>query len=493
MKTIISKTAVILLLASLLISAVSCSSEKGGDTSVDAGNTAEEVQTEAETEDTYFKEVLVPKDFSGASYTMYLRSDVDTGDFVIEEEDGDIVDDAVYKRNLDVSERFNVVFKYNYDDTQNTTYETPGIQAIRAGDHANDILALHGAHVYHNALQGLFLDWNKNAKYNDFTAPYWDQGFVENNAFAGKLYGITGSITYTNIGGAFCIFFNKEICDNYGMKYPYQSVLDGKWTFDQYLEMSETATYDLNGDGRIEPSSDQLGLYSSTWRFPIGAFYMAGDRIITLDNEGVPELTAYNERTNVILERIKNYCTGDNVYLMDLNGQYDGNLFRQERALFLGAQVSNLEGYRDIEAEIGVIPYPKYDDTTESYYSLIDAGMSVFSLPITASNADLEMISTITEALAYEGHRDVIPAYFETALKTKYSRDNESEDMLQMIFESRYVDYGFFDATINWDLSYIGRSMLMVNKNFTSFYEGIRKSTERQLQSVYEEYLKLEY
>lgn len=50
------------------------------------------------------------------------------------------------------------------------------------------------------------------------------------------------------------------------------------------------------------------------------------------------------------------------------------------------------------------------------------------------------------EILNYESYKTVIPAYYETALKTKYSRDAESSEMIDLIFASRKIDIG--DSTL---------------------------------------------
>jgi len=482
-----------LLAAALLLSTVGCSSSPTSDqTTNDNPSSDPSAVTEAPVVDPL--DQLGEYDFGGASYTMYLRKDpnYNPDDFVVEQGTGDIVNDAVYARNLKISERFHINFSYNYDDTNTSTYNTPGIVAIQAGDHANDIFAMHGAHLFYNATRGMFLDWNVYMENNDLSQTWWDQDFRTKTAIGGKLFGMTGAISYNSIGGTFCIFFNKEIATRYELEFPYQSVLDGTWTFEKFQTMSRAVTADLNGDGTISADADQYGLYSSSWGFPIATFYMAGDSIITLDEEGTPTLTAHNERTEDIMQKLKNYYSEPGALIPGYTDQTDIDLFRMERALFGSASMGALIRYRDMEAEIGVVPYPKYDENTDRYYSLVDAGENVFSIPTTAVNNDMTKISIITEALAIEGYYSVLPIYYEKALKTKYARDNESEQMLEMITASRYFDYGYFDATIDWNLSYIGRTMLNQTKDFASYYASIRKSAEKNLDKVFQMYLDVE-
>lgn len=44
--------------------------------------------------------------------------------------------------------------------------------------------------------------------------------------------------------------------------------------------------------------------------------------------------------------------------------------------------------------------------------------------------------------MACESRKSVIPAYYEVALKVKFTRDEESAKMLDLAFENRVFDYG---------------------------------------------------
>ena len=68
---------------------------------------------------------------------------------------------------------------------------------------------------------------------------------------------------------------------------------------------------------------------------------------------------------------------------------------------------------------------------------MVDGSHDILAVPITATN--LERTGIITEALSAESYKRVIPAYYETALKTKYARDDESVQMLDMIANSRGI------------------------------------------------------
>ena len=52
------------------------------------------------------------------------------------------------------------------------------------------------------------------------------------------------------------------------------------------------------------------------------------------------------------------------------------------------------------------------------------------------------MTGVILEAMASDSAQHLVPAFYETLLKSKLSRDNDSEEMLDLIFASRSFDMG---------------------------------------------------
>ena len=61
------------------------------------------------------------------------------------------------------------------------------------------------------------------------------------------------------------------------------------------------------------------------------------------------------------------------------------------------------------------------------------------------------MLSVILETLCYESTDTLVKAYYEILLKTKTSRDNDSEDMLDLIFQNRVYSAG---AVYHWDIAH---------------------------------------
>ena len=106
------------------------------------------------------------------------------------------------------------------------------------------------------------------------------------------------------------------------------------------------------------------------------------------------------------------------------------------------------------------------------------------AIPVTVQN--MEMAGIITEAMCAESYKLVIPAYYDTALKYKGTRDETSVEILDMIVNARVFDMGYvYDG---WK----GASFLIQNmvrdsgSNFASTWAGKEQSVTAHYAEVIE-------
>ena len=287
------------------------------------------------------------------------------------------------------------------------------------------------------------------------------------------------------------MFFNKNLFDIYGIEYPYDDVEKGSWTFDKLLSITKLGSSDLNGDGVITADADRYGFdMANVYSYPTTALYCGGDRVIKKDSEGLPVLAVYNERTVNIYEKLFDILRTNCAAIRDtaLWGNPENiDIFKDGRALIGAGGMGTIVSYRAMEDEIGIIPAPKYDETTPKYYSIVEAYGRLLTVPVTANN--LERLSIITEALCAEGHRTIIPTYYERALKTKFSRDAESETMLDYIKNSAVYDYGYLNSSSLTGVLAIPVSILIYSNNpdFTSHYNGNERSVHTNIEKLIEQ------
>ena len=81
----------------------------------------------------------------------------------------------------------------------------------------------------------------------------------------------------------------------------------------------------------------------------------------------------------------------------------------------------------------------------------------------------------LVDALARDSHYDLLPTYREVVLKTKYSRDEDSAEMLDIIFASRVYDLG-------WIYDWAGVTSLLKNlkdkDTFFSDYAALKTAID---------------
>ena len=137
--------------------------------------------TSAEPEATTIDSLPEDLDFGGRTVTWFVRSDPPSPEYYVEEQTGDIVDDAIFNRNQQVCERLNVNFDF---------FEIPGAWANRdsfnqtiqssilAGDGAYDILAGYSMCIASISANGLLQDL-ASTEYLDFDQPWWSDSLIE--------------------------------------------------------------------------------------------------------------------------------------------------------------------------------------------------------------------------------------------------------------------------------------------------------------------------
>ena len=145
--------------------------------------------------------------------------------------------------------------------------------------------------------------------------------------------------------------------------------------------------------------------------------------------------------------------------------------------------LGSAQGLRDMDDDFGVIPYPKFDENDE-YSTAINGAAPLVIIPVSVS--DVNRTGAITEALAAYGHRDVIPAFYEKSLKSKYARDEESEEMMDLIKDSIIYDIGY---VAGGPLQSVGRDLSKATtRDFSSFYAARESSAKKSVEEFNKDY-----
>ena len=420
-----------------------------GDTTDDGGKTTETTSTGEVTTVEEGPQLELPDvNYEGKEFTILSTVHADY-EYVSEEQTGDIVSDAVYNRNRNVEEllgiNLNIITEPgHWDDRDNFNHLITS--SVMSGDGAYDLVNGVTVCVLLVAGDGLFVN-ALDLDYINFDKPWWIQGMEDDLAIGGKLFGFIGDASLSMYKDLTVIYFNKTLLENYNLENPYDLVREGKWTIDKLSEMSSAAASDLNGDGKMDTATDQFGYVTAA--VPQRTFQTATEfKVFRYDENKNPYVADLTEHEISVFEKLNKFV-GDT---MTNSSQYANdqtvvsNIFNDERSLFMCQFLYVTEYLRDMKSDFGIIPVPKYDENQENYHTQIGTSTSMFFIPRTTN--DLDLTSMVCEALSYYSWRDVVPAYYEIALKEKYTRDEDVKEMLELIRNSAQMDFTFAYSTL---------------------------------------------
>jgi len=432
-----NKKTLCLLLALLMLSAVSCGDKTTAET------TAATSAAETEPVDTSIKTNLpADLDFAGASYRIHNLESTSYYDTIVAmEQTGDNLNDAIYNRDQSLMQDMNFVFEEtigNADAHGALVKETKNM--IMSGDDAYDMYVLVDWSGYSVAQEGYALPIS-SIPYVDVSREYWSQSIHTDMSIGGKLYFAFGDHNLSTYDSVNVLLFNKAMALDLGLADHYETVLEGNWTLDLMEEYMHLASYDADGDGAWT-ETDRYGITSHSKQI-LPVFWVASDmRVIEKDNEDIPVFNlAANEQFDTMYTRILSMMHNDHLLFMsDGFKDYANNtLFIEGGALYNVVRVAFMHYYRDMDIDYGIIPYPKWDAAQENYCSRTE-GAYIHVYPTTLTQ--YELAGAVTEAMACASLNDVVPMYYDVVLKNKYSRDENSTAMLDLIYGNRVYDLG---------------------------------------------------
>ena len=409
--------------------------------------------------------------------------------------DGDVMDDEVYARRRAVEERFDVSLTYAVEPGSwsfKDGYQNIIRGTVLGGDSTYDIVTGQSNIVQPLNVEGLFANL-LDAQYIDLTKPWWVEAYTNGVNLNGSVMTVCGDCALSSFSNANVIFFNKSVMDDRSIAYPYDDALEGKWTLDKMLSLSESVTADLDGDGKI--SLDDLhGLCA--YNNSIQPFFSACGLAYTEENEdGIRVLLTPSERLLDAADRLNAFCHTDS--FIDSNSAYQmtgvntepamHEHFKEGKYLFMGLVLEGIEALRDMEVDFGILPYPKYDEEQSRYYTTILRRYTVSAVPISASSADNSAL--ILEALSSEGYRSVIPRYYEIALKGKYVRDESSSQVLDLIKDSLYLEFvDLYYNDLGFSDFFAGYVMTAAEGTYMSQFQSNQKVWAKKLETLYKAY-----
>ena len=471
--------------AALMLSAFSCGSGgEGKDSSTSApDSTGEETTAPEETDGLPEKDMdkfeLKIVHFDG-NWLSWALTKLDA-----ESETGDRLNDAIYKRNRNMEERFNCEINV----TGKETITASDIQSeIMAGDSNYDVWFMYDNWTL-GAVEYL-LPWEE-LPYINLDREWWNPSATEVFNLEGKTYAAAGNYSLSVLSRASGFAFNKDIYNKMNRSENiYDLAREGKWTIDVMYDTAKNAYIDLDGDSSMN-ENDQYGI-SGSWKETFWRFLSGSDvRFISKDSNSDPvfDLQKNEAAINKML-KIFDLFTEKGIYYnpqtKDVHSVQDSEeIFADGRLLFKTVNLFDLEALRTCDIDIGILPCPKYDENQENYYAP-SFGAEISVLLKTLPEERKENVGMLLEALAYDTNANILPEYKEVLLKTKLARDNESEEMIDIIINSISFDFGINAWQNEVGVPIVQRIYVKNDPNVASTLAKMQKSVDAQIKKLVE-------
>ncbi|MBE6561254.1 MAG: hypothetical protein E7662_09010 [Ruminococcaceae bacterium] len=498
-----------LLLAAMMASAslLACSDtpETPDDTGTGTDSAAADTSTvteEVTTQDpTLTDELPTDKKFSNMDFVI-LGRDYPEGsvawkivDIYTAEETGERINDAVYARNLALNERFGIVVKQDLVTDARSEAE----KRITAGENSfaliQEALDRQGALI----VGGYILEMTP-LQYLNFDKAWWDTDGVNGLSIAGKVFTAMGSGQLNAYKATWVSLFNKKLAKDANLPDLYQVVRDGKWTLDKLLEYASATAKDLNGDGKMEWTVDRFGVGIENG-ISIPLIMGTGTSLTRFNKDGSFELLIDSEEVAKAAEKIWNFYYSDANTILNVE-KLSGvtNRWVAYRSQFasdnFGFMLTHLGTPTliagEMQSDFGILPFPKVYAEQEEYISAIQYG-NMHSLCIPKIAEDPNRTAMLTEAYQMYSHDTVRPAYYDYTLTLRASRDNESAEMLDIIFANRNLDVSLlYNSTTKAETTLTNIAKEPSAFNFASTMAAQKATIKTNLDTVVQAILKAE-
>ena len=434
-----------LLAVLLLTSAFASCAEEAPAAGTETDAQSKEV-TEAETEasELLYSNQLTPIDYNGAAFKIQTSNNVNGMDYNIlhnyaDAETGEVINDALFRRDRFMEETFNVVMNYTCDETSSAPQmATQLTKNVMAGDDSYHLIIQDHATVTKGmAQQGAIYPLN----YIDtihLDAEYWMPELNQSSYIGNSLYYPSCMISPRYFGSLYIMMFNRDIARDLDLEDPYTLVNEGKWTFDKMIELGRQAVKDMDGDSKI--TGDGIDRVGVAFESHEGFILAAGFHFVENKNDALVS-GLENAKLIEFIQHFTDVFTETGMYNSG-NPNCDGAAVTNNGvALFDNPCTFSLEEYRDLPYDYGLLPMPKLDEAQEKYIGFAQPWINASpAIPVTVTGDTLDMVGTLTDAMVAYGYDYVKPAVYDNVIRLKGTRDEQSALIVDKIFSNVAVE-----------------------------------------------------
>ena len=461
-----AKTLLALVLVFIMVVALFASCTPTETTESTPATSTPETSTETSVDPNAPLDDLPERDFGGEDFVIYSREETEY-EFLADELNEEFINDKIYERNAAVEERFKVKIK---------TKSEPGgwgmheefINSVRTqingGTADFDVIAGYAAIIPSVVAEGLFYNWY-DIENIDFNKSYWSQDLIKQLTINGKMFLLTGDASLTMWQSMQGIYFNKLEAQNSQIGDLYQMVYDKQWTFDKMAEICKDVT--RNEDGVDTWTDQDFYGYLTAKTVQVDVYLDAFNIPVTTKSDDGLVFTVNQAKTHNALFKLHDFINVSNSsFSQGFDGAEDSRkMFAEGKGLFTPDSLQAGETLKNYDIEYGILPMPLYDENQEKYNTTCQDYFSLFVIPNTTQ--DTEFIGFMMEALCSESSKNVVNQYYETILKSRYTHDDDSKNMIDIIREGVLFNFGYlYSYSMDWPAHQLN---ICINEGSTGF------------------------
>ncbi len=494
------KIIAILLLAVMCVSVLaSCNNTGGNTTTADSQNQSTPSDTDDADKDSL---VIDETKQDGYQYTILVTGNIDYkhgsqhygNDFVYDETINESLSNAKHQWIKTAEEKFDIVIeavdKLKWSNCNGSGNGFTELQkSYTSGDVVYDSCMIGAYDICNAARNGFLADLNE-VDYINLNNSWWDQVANKDLNIQGKMYYTTGDISIVDNVFTHCVFFNKDMITEKNLTSPYEYVKNNTWTLDNFTALVKAGA-DTAGEGIAE---DQKVYGLLTWNDSMLQIMAAADeRIASVDESGNLTFTMYNDRTQTLYDKFSDIALDTafsaNYQVLQSTGwdELRKSIFDSDRALIYLNLLSTTTHHRDSETDFGIVPYPKLDENQENYGHLVSSyHTEFFCIPFYHYSESLS--GSVSEFMAAKGQEITKPGYYEDTLVGKHIRDDESAEMLDIIFASRVFDVGTYYRVGNVSTR-LGTLYSNTNLSFQQIYQENGDMAKTTVETINQQFM----
>lgn len=387
-------------------------------------------------------------DFKGADFVILARESTIYEYSVEYSAQSSIVEKAVYERNIKVGERFgvNIVVEPVAGEHENRAKFTTTMSAnMNESVSQWHMVSAHGTVISPQVFNGYCYDLKTLPEF-DYTKAWWSEEYYEECNFGGKFFFAVGDIAYSMYEQLEVIFVNEtlytanHIGENGNIDALYDLIRDGKWTWETFKKyVSDFTAENVGGEDATYGLALNLHSFRALHKgFDVEFTYRDTDNKVNF-YQTLPERTVnvYDAMQTLLIDNQNVLCNKT----FSHEAETQNKMFERGDLLFYGQMLGQATQLREMSDVKGVLPYPKFDDLQEDYYTTGANSVSAIMVPRNIAPESAEMVGVVVEALSMYGYHEVTPKYYEDTLTYQVIGTQNGMDMLKIIRDSYTMDF----------------------------------------------------